>query len=1081
MSQPFQHQNNLIGTFAQHPVAANLLMIMMILAGVWALTKLNTQFFPNFALDIITVRVVWVGATAEDVQESITRPIEQELRALDSVRKMTSTSANGVASITLEYEEGKDMGEALDLVNEKVALLRNLPSDAEKPEITHIVRYDPIARVMLTGTADMPELRQLAQQMERQLLDRGISKVDIEGLPEEEISIQISSARLEELGLSLNQVSERIRNFSRDVPAGSVGRNDMARQLRSLEQRRDTLAFTELPLTVDNAGNLIRLGDVAHIERRPQDGEARLSYQGEPAVSLMLWRTETSDALDSAKILQKWLADTRPQLPPSVNVIVLDEAWSLIAERIDLLLRNGVTGLVFVVAVLFLFLNARVAFWVAVGIPVSLMGMLAVLYAVGGSINMVSLFAMIMALGVIVDDAIVVGEDAFTHYQMGENSLLAAEGGAQRMLAPVTAASLTTISAFLPLMMISGVIGNILFDIPVVMICVLVASLIECFFVLPGHLRHTFIHIHAEKSSGLRRKLEAGFNYFRDRLFRPVITVAVEFRWALFTCLIAAMLSAIGLLAGGRVNFTFFPSPEATIINANVNFISGTAPAEVDRFLRHVETTLYETEQTFEQDLVFTAYVNHGQTAYAGPGSVRVGDQFGSVVVEMISPDQRSVRNKQFIEAWKQHIQSPAGLESLVISERRGGPPGEDIEVRFVSDNPENVKAAALDFAEVLKTYEGVSAITDDMPYGQEQWIYSLTPEGKALGLSTESIGQQLRAAYSGQLVQIFQDGEDEVEVRVSLPDDERYNLANLQNFTIRLPSGDSARFSTVVELRTRRGFETLRHAEGQLAAQVSARVDKSVNNANQILAELDKPQISFIEKIQQNFNSRLAQLKADLGWGSDEPEAKVEEKAQTTSVLPQIAQQYGVHYSFEGRAADQRETLQDMLFGLVLALSLMYLILAWQFASYGWPLIVLTAIPFGLVGAIWGHWMMGIDLTILSLFGFFGLSGIVVNDSIVLVTFYRHLRADGMAVKPALIEASCQRLRAVLLTSLTTIFGLMPLLFETSLQAQFLIPMATSIAFGLMFSTVLVLLAVPALLSIYERLMLGRKVWEAV
>jgi len=1024
--QAFKHQQNLVGLFAQHKVAANLLMIMMIMGGVWALSKFNTQFLPNFALDVITVTVMWTGAAAEDVEISITRPIEQELRTLDNVHKMNSTSTNGFSTIVLEYEEGSDMGWALDQVKEKVALLRNLPTTAEKPEISRVVRHELIARLLITGASDVNEIRNFSQRIERELLARGISKIEIQGLPEEEIDIQIPSRVLVELGLSLPDVANKISQFSRDIPAGAIGRDDVARQLRSIEQRRDELNFAQLPLITDKSGRYIKLDDVATIQRRPRNNTVTITYQGEPAVELLLKRAEENDALESAKIFQAWLEETRPKLPPGIQFHVYDETWHMIDERISLLLKNGLGGLILVVAILFIFLNGRVAFWVAAGIPISLMGMLMVLYSLGGSINMVSLFGIIMALGVIVDDAIIVGEDGFAHFQTGEQSLLAAEGGAQRMLAPVTAASLTTIAAFLPLMMISGIMGNILFDIPLVMICVLIASLVECFLVLPGHLRHSFHKMHHEKPSQIRQKLDNAFEHFRDVYFRPLVSIMINFRWSVIATMLAAMLLAIGLLAGGRMSFTFFPSPENMILMANANFVAGSSPKRVEAFLEHLEETLYATDKALGGNLVKVAVLGHGQ-AIAAHGTARQGEQFGSLLVELSSPDSRTIRNKHFIKEWESKIRYAAGIESLTIMERKGGPPGRDIEIRLNGENADKVKAAALEVVKVLKTFPGVTGIEDDMPYGREQWIYSLTDYGMALGLTVESVGQQLRAAFDGELVQIFQEANEEVEVRVMLPDNERYNLAHLENFNLQLPNGSSVPFSTAVKVTTQRGFEAIRHAEGLLAAQITADVDKAVNNNNLILAKLN-----------ENF-------------------------------LPDLSALYGVEYSFEGRAAEQAETLGDMKRALLIAIVLMYIILAWQFSSYVWPLIVMSVIPFGLVGALFGHWVMGLDLTIVSLFGFFGLSGIVVNDSIVLVTFYKHLREENLSVTDALIEASCQRLRAVLLTSLTTIFGLTPLLFETSLQAQFLIPMATSIAFGLMFSTVLVLLALPTLLSIYE------------
>ncbi len=397
------------------------------------------------------------------------------------------------------------------------------------------------------------------------------------------------------------------------------------------------------------------------------------------------------------------------------------------------------------------------------------------------------------------------------------------------------------------------------------------------------------------------------------------------------------------------------------------------------------------------------------------------------MVVELTQPDTREIRLRQLTEGWRAKVKPPAGLENLLIFTRMAGPPGRDVDIRLTGDSIVNLKAAAQELSQSLSSLAGVSAVEDDMPFGKEQLIYRLTPMGESLGLTVEAIGGQLRAAYDGWLVQIFQVGDDEVEVRAMLTDKERYSMTSLDNFNIMLPNGDAVPLANVVELRAQRGFEALRHAQGRAAVSISADVDTSANNPGKVLASLE------------------------------------------ASVLPELTARYGVDYSFEGRSADQVETLADMRRGALFALLLIYLILAWVFASYGWPLVVMAAIPFGLVGAIWGHFMMGIDLTILSLFGMFGLSGIVINDSIILVIFYKQLRSKGMAVQEALIEAACQRLRAVLLTSLTTIAGLLPLLFETSLQAQFLIPMAVSISFGLAFATFLVLFFIPALLSVHE------------
>jgi multidrug efflux pump subunit AcrB len=1018
----------LIAVFTRHRVASNLLMVLMLLSGAWALFKLNTQFFPTFELDFVTVRVVWSGATAEDVAKAITEVIEEELRTVDGLRKLTSTSSDGLASVALEYEEGTDMGVALDQVKERVALIRNLPDGAEEPEISRIVRYEPVARLLIHGPDDLEQLRPVARRVERELLDRGVAKVTITGMPELEVAIQVPAAALHELELSLDQIAERVSALSRDIPAGTVGRDDTARQLRALEQQRSALEFDDLPILSDESGRVLRLGDVARVDRRARSGESRVLYRGKAAIELALSRTETGDSLESARTLETWMAQRRPALPPGIEVIVFDQSWELIRDRIMLLVKNGLGGLVLVVLILFLFLNGRVAWWVAVGIPVSFMAALGVLYVIGGSINMVSLFALIMTLGIIVDDAIVVGEDALTHFQAGESPVEAAEGGAWRMLAPVMCSSLTTIAAFLPLMLVGGIIGNILFDIPLVVVCVITASLVEGFLVLPGHLRHAFERSRqVSTGSPMRARLDRGFARFREDLFRPVVTACVRNAEVTVCAALAAMMLCVGLVAGGRISFTFFPSPEATVINADISFVAGTPPARTEAFLRVVEAALYEAEESFDEPIVSAATITLGKAFSASGRGGRGGDQFGFITVQLVEPDLRNTRNPAFIKAWRERITLPPGIENFALVQRRAGPPGRDVDIRLMGNDAHSLKAAALELADALAAIEGVRAVTDDMPYGSQQLIYELTPQARALGLTTDSVGRQLRAAYDGRLAQIFQDGEDEIEVRVMLPDRERYSLGSLESFNLALPDGGSMPLLTAVTLDTRRGFDILRHTDGRLSLRVSADVDPAINNNNRVIARLEE------------------------------------------QTLPAIMQRHSTEYDFEGRRADQQETLADMRLGGIYALGMIYIVLAWVFASYGWPLVVMVAIPLGLIGALVGHWVLGIDITLLSLFGLFGLSGIVVNDSIILVVFFKQQLERGVATVEAIIEAACQRLRAVLLTSLTTIAGLLPLLFETSTQAQFLIPMAVSIAFGLAFATVLVLMVIPALLKLHE------------
>jgi multidrug efflux pump subunit AcrB len=499
----------------------------------------------------------------------------------------------------------------------------------------------------------------------------------------------------------------------------------------------------------------------------------------------------------------------------------------------------------------------------------------------------------------------------------------------------------------------------------------------------------------------------------------------VEYRGVTIATGLVILILAVGLLAGGRVKFTFFPTPEPQIVYANATFASGTPRAQVEAFLAHLQTTLEATEKAYGEKVLSQAVFRSG--ALSGDQNPRQGDQFGSATVELVPSEKRDVRTEDFIRDWEARIRVPAGIESFVVVPRRQGPPGGDLVVRLAGKDALTLKLAALEVQAALRQIPGVYGIEDDMPYGREQVVLTPTPAGESLGLTLDELSRQLRAALDGRLVQIFQDGPEEVEVRVRLPESERASLALLDRMTVRTPDGAWVPLTTVASWTTRQGFEALRHAESQLVVEVNATVNSAVANTNEIIAGL------------------------------------------SDATLPALERKYGLEWSFQGRAADQRETMADMKMGLMLGLALIYLVLAWVFGHYGWPVIIMLAIPFGLVGAVTGHWLMGIDLTILSMFGLFGLSGIVVNDSIVLVEFYRHQREKGMAVKEALVNAACLRLRAILLTSLTTIGGLSTLMAETSLQAQFLIPMATSITFGLAFTTVLALLWLPAMLSVYE------------
>ena len=1027
---------DLVQRFASQHILAFLLLAALVVGGLFGLERINAQFFPDFEVNVISVQVPWEGATPEDVERAVTRPLEQELRGVEQLDEMSTTSAEGLARLSLTFEEGADMGRAREDVDAAVDQVPDLPADAETPEVRRTTPTDPVARVLLHADPDAADaqatrvaMRPLARELRDDLLDRGVDKVDLNGLPDEELAVAIPPHGLAEIGMTPTELAERLSRGNVNLPAGAVGHDDLARSVRAPGETADPRLIEELPLIADEARQtLIRVGDVADVKRQPLRDQVELFHQGQPAIEFDVQRTADGDTLESARAVEAWAKEARAELPPGLTLTTYDEIWSLVEERIAVLTTNGILGLALVLAVLLLFLRGPIVVWIAMGIPAALLATVAMLYLLGGSLNLMSLFALIMAVGIIVDDAIVVAEEAVArHERLGETPLQAAVGAAKRMAPPVIAAALTTVAAFLPLMIISGVIGAILFAIPLVMICVILVSLIEVLLILPGHLARGLEGVDRQRAPGaLRRRLEHGFAAFRDGPFRRAVTLAVDYRGTTIAAGLALLIAAVGLVTGGRVPFTFFPTPESSIIHANVQFGAGTPRGEVGGFLDDMERALAATDEAFpEQQLVTASVIYHGRTQDRGGDGGRTGDEAGYMTVELVSPEERDVRVAEFISAWEERIDPAPGLTSLTLRERTGGPPGRDLNIRLTDGDPEVLKRASEAVQEALRGFDGVSAVEDDLPWGQPRLIYELTEEARAHGLSERDVGDQLRGALSGALAQRVVSGEDELELRVGLPREVQGSLYALERLPIQTPDDQSLPLASAATFDTEQGFDALRRLDGTRAVQVEADVDTATADTGRIRSALER------------------------------------------DVFPELEQRLGVETVFIGQAEDQAETLADMQRGVVLALVLILFILATVLGSLAKPLVVMLAIPFALVGALAGHLVMGIDLTILSLLGFFGLAGIIVNDSIILVVFYQQLREQGMSVREAVIEAACQRLRAVLLTTLTTMAGLTPLLFETSLQAQFLIPMAASIVFGLAFGTALLLLLVPALLSV--------------
>ena len=1018
---------NMIEFFARHRTAANIVMVVMIITGIISADRLNRQFFPDVDVEIVAVSVVWSGATAEDVDSNIIQPLEPELRTIANVKKVSSTSFEGIGQTQVEFEFGTDMQKALADVEAAVGQV-DFPLEAEAPKVIKGEFSDTITRIVLHGPFPIDALRFYAKGIKEDLLQIGVDKVDILGLPSEEILIEINEDELSRLGLTLNAISSAISSVSVDVPAGRFA--DGALRVRSLGLEKDANGYREIEILARADGSNVLLGDVATVTDTYQTPAILQYHKGQPAVELHVQRGKTSDSLTVNQLVQDYVKDKQAELPENLSLDQHEIAAVLISERINLMIKNGIGGLLIVTIVLFLFLSARVAFWVAAGIPVAFLATFSVMLISGQSINMISLFGLIMALGIVVDDAIVIGEHA--EYLKQKRNLPISEASvlaAKRMGPPVISAMLTTVAAFLPLFMVKGIIGVIIGAIPAVVCAVLVASLVECFFILPAHLAH-YGASKRQQPSWFRRNFDAGFNYFRDAIFYNLVLAAFRFRYVTFAFAIGLLLFAVGMMAGGRVNFVFFSAPEADRVFANVTMASGSTRSQTATMLEEVERALDTVEERLTQDngeLISFAYSKIGGSFSGDQGTPTGGanELLAGMVIELKTADERSVRVDSFIEALRAEIQPKPGLERLIVRAPAGGPPGRELDIRLMGNDLELLKSSALDIVQIVDALPGTTDIDENLDYGAEERIIRLTSFGRSLGFTVSSVGNQVRSALDGAVVKRFPRGDEEVTVRLALP---KGDIAtdSLGDLTLITPQGSIVDLADVATIEPRLGFSVVRRQDGFREVAIQGDLDDKIITTSQAKEAL--------------LNDGLAEDVASKG----------------------------LRFRFDGRDQEQGEAFADMSTGGTLALLCIYVILAWVFSSWSRPFAVMIMIPFGLIGAVVGHYVMGLSMNILSLFALIALSGIVVNNSIILVaTIERRLEELDGAFEQSVVSGATDRLRPVLLTSMTTIGGLSTLMFETSLQAQFLIPMATTIVFGLAVTTALVLFLVPATLGI--------------
>ena len=1021
--------NRLLVFFARHRVAGNLILALMILFGLLGLGQLNRQLMPDFSIEQIQIDITWAGASPQDIQSNVVEPLERELLLLDNVDKLDATAFDGRAVIAVEFDFGSNMAKALTDAQSAVARVATFPQEMERPVVRLLQPSEVICNIEISGPFSESALKSHAWEIRNDLLQLGISSVRMSGLRRSELRVEVPAETLRRLDLTLDDIAERIARSSLDLPGGAVDNERISRQIRSERRARTAAELGEVEVLASDSGERLRLKDIARIHETSAEGEVARRVGEHPSINLNVRRSRGADSMVSQQIVENYLEEFKARAPGSLRVDLFDVFAEQVTQRVNMLLTNGCGGLLLVLAVLYLFLGGRPSFWVAVGIPVSFLAAMAGMAAVGLSLNMISMFALIMGIGIIVDDAIVVSEHASKLHASGAPGGEAAERASQVMFPPVLAASLTTLAAFLPILLIEEEVGSIVRELPITLGLVILASLAECFLVLPMHLRSA---LGAQRPPARwRQQFEAGFERLRDGFFSRLLESALRQRYASVTTAVCLFLLSITLMGAGRVGFDFFPAPESDLVYANFALAPGAPRRDSEAMVAELGRAARAAERRLGADPGELVAFGVGSVATRDPGVGNAplevsGDHMGVYTLELAPGDIRSVRNEAFIDAWKQETRRAAGVEKLIFFSRQiAGPPGADLDLSLSGSNLEDLKAAAGYVARWLMAVPGVDSVDDDLPHGKQEVLLEITPAGEAMGFSAAEVARQVRNAYEGALADRVPREEEELKVLVKLPE-AGPGQAGLRNLHLRSRAGQEVPLTEIVNLRQRVGFAQIRRIDGLTQVSVSADLNPAVTTSGQVIRAMEQQ-----------------------------------------GIIRAARQQYGVSVTFKGRAEQQTEALADFRMAGIVALGSIYIVLAWVFARYGTPLVVMSVIPFGLVGAILGHMALGFNLSLFSLVALLGLAGVLVNDSIILVSAVQRHREQGDSLMEALRAGARERLRPVLMTSITTIAGIAPILFESSVQAQLVQPLAITLVFGMMLAPPLVLVYVPCVMAI--------------
>ena len=1033
--------NGTISWFARNPVAANLLMVFLVASGFIAATRVSSEVFPEITLDRILVEVPYLGAAPEEVEEAVCVRIEEAIQGVDGIKQIISTASEGMGSVMVEIELGADVRQVLDDIKNQVDAIDTFPEQTEKPIIREMIAREQVIDLAVSGAADEHALKATADRIRNELsLLPAISLVEIASARPYEISIEVSEAALRRHGLTFDDVAGAVRRSSLDLPGGSVRAASGEILLRTIGQAYRGDEYANLVLLTRADGTRLSLGEVATVVDGFAETDQYARFDADPTLLVSVFRTGDESALEIAGLVHEYVARARPGLPAGISLTIWQDQSTVLDARLTTMFRNGLGGFALVFLVLALFLELRLAFWVSLGIPISFLGAIMLMPGLDVTANVISLFAFILVLGIVVDDAIIVGENVYAHQERHGDGLRGAIEGGREIATPVVFAVLTTVAAFMPLLFVPGLMGKIFRIIPLVVIPCLLFSLVESLWILPAHLSH----IPRRRRDGPLRRLQQrfanGLKQFIQRVYRPALELGLQWRYLTAAIGVSTLILTGGMVLGGWTSFHFFPSIEADFMSASVTMPQGTPVSDTAEAVERLEAGAARLRRALREE-TGTDYFRHTYTAIGDqPMAAREGGpteglvdmsaaHLGEVTIELLPSQQRAWSSEQLSNRWREAT-GPIPQAVDVSFNASIMAPGDDIDVMLVGSDMERLRAAADEVKAELGAYAGVYGIADSFRAGKREMKLGIRPAAETLGLTLEDLGRQVRQAFYGEEAQRIQRGRDDIRVMVRYPADQRRSLGDLENMRIRTPDGGEVPFSQVAAVEPGRGFASIKRVDRNRAVNVTAAVDETVTSSGTVVADLQ------------------------------------------TRILPAVLPRHpGVFYVFEGVQAEQEDAVGGLQAGFVIAVLAIFALLAVPLKSYLQPLIIMSAIPFGLVGAVWGHIIMGLDVTFMSMFGLVALTGVVVNDSLVMVTFINRRRAVNADLGAAIREAGVARFRPILLTSLTTFFGLAPLMLERSVDAAFLLPMAVSLAFGVIFATFITLVLVPTAYLIVEDL----------